>query len=265
MVHCAWRHHSPPEAGRVDKIYQRPGAPVPHLVAAPAALRPGDPEAQHPGKQPCCELLTLLPECHGMYPADSVLHRHWPHSPAWPVPERIGRDQLKCQPVRILEGKHLLTEALDGAFVSHAVPDEPFHPVAKRGLWDGQGDGGHLSSASAPLRRTWPREEGQDSARPAQVVAIVQVVAPRVVEVDRPLDEPQAEHARVEVHVAVGISRDRRDVMHAWYLHVYPLVFDARPSPAYSPGSRAPSSRRRRRASRPPRSARSRSIRSPYG
>ena len=51
-------------------------------------------------------------------------------------------------------------------------------------------------------RRVGELEEGQDRAGRAPLVAVIQVVDVRGVEVDRLLDQPQPEHARVEVDIA---------------------------------------------------------------
>jgi hypothetical protein len=49
----------------------------------------------------------------------------------------------------------------------------------------------------------------------AEIVAEVEVVGLGIVEVDGALDQPEAEHAGIEVQVALGITRDGGDVMDA--------------------------------------------------
>src|SRR5450631_494160 len=56
-------------------------------------------------------------------------------------------------------------------------------------------------------------EPGQDRARGASLVAEVQVVRLRRVEVDGLLDEPQAEDAGIEVDVSLRVAGDHRDVV----------------------------------------------------
>ena len=46
-------------------------------------------------------------------------------------------------------------------------------------------------------------------------VTVVEVIGARVVEVDGLLDEPEPQHARVEVHVAARVAGDRRHVVNA--------------------------------------------------
>jgi hypothetical protein len=47
------------------------------------------------------------------------------------------------------------------------------------------------------------------------LVGVVEVVDGRVVLVDRLLDEPEAQHTRVEVDVPGGVAGDQRDVVDA--------------------------------------------------
>ena len=95
----------------------------------------------------------------------------------------VGIGQACCPEVERLLGRHA---PLDG--VDHAVA----------GLAEG---------------RAGELEEGQDRARGAALVAEVQVVDVGLVEVDRLLDQAQAEHARVEVDVARSVGGDRGDVV----------------------------------------------------
>jgi hypothetical protein len=76
------------------------------------------------------------------------------------------------------------------------------------------------AAASGP----WELEPGQDRPGRAGLVAEVQVVGVGLVEVDGLLDEPQAQHARVEVDVRLRVSRDHGDVVEALELHLALLV-----------------------------------------
>ena len=72
-------------------------------------------------------------------------------------------------------------------------------------------------------------EPGQDRARRAALIAEVQVVGLGCVEVDRLLDQPQAEHAGIEVDVALRITGDHRDVVKAVELHWRAKDYDPEP------------------------------------
>jgi len=60
-----------------------------------------------------------------------------------------------------------------------------------------------------------PWKEGQDRAGMANLVAIVEMICARVVEIYRLLDATQSEDAGVEVEIAGWFSGDRRHVMNA--------------------------------------------------
>ena len=62
-------------------------------------------------------------------------------------------------------------------------------------------------------------EEGQVHPGRAVLVAVEEVVDGRVVLVDRALDHPQAEQARVELDVPGGVAGDRSDVVDALEPH----------------------------------------------
>src|SRR5438874_12028571 len=91
---------------------------------------------------------------------------------------------------------------LDGIGRSDAPDDPVDHPVP-----------------GTPGHRARVLEERQVEAGIALLVSVEEVVDRGVVLVDRLLDEAQPEHARVEVHVAWSIARDRGDVMDALELH----------------------------------------------
>jgi hypothetical protein len=69
--------------------------------------------------------------------------------------------------------------------------------------------------ARAAATDAGPREKGKDRAGSADAIAVVEVVGGRVVEVHGALDEPQAEHVRVEIDVATGITGDGGDMVEA--------------------------------------------------
>src|SRR5258708_1937694 len=72
----------------------------------------------------------------------------------------------------------------------------------------------HAATVSARCG-VFPGKEGQDSAGFAPLVAVVEVIGARIVKIDGPFHEAQAERARVEIDVPGWISRDGGDVMDA--------------------------------------------------
>src|SRR3954454_17669817 len=63
------------------------------------------------------------------------------------------------------------------------------------------------------LRHATPREEGQKRRRATLLIAVVEVVGVRGVEVDGLLDQSQPEHLGVEVDVALRLGCDRGDMV----------------------------------------------------
>ncbi len=74
-----------------------------------------------------------------------------------------------------------------------------------------------LARAARPRTRIFEKRQIEPGA--AVVIAIEEVVDGRVVLVDRLLDEPEPEHAGVEIDVRLGVAGDRADVMDAFELH----------------------------------------------
>src|SRR5204863_9773711 len=101
------------------------------------------------------------------------------------------------------------------AFVLHAVPQETLHPKAQRRRKYRECGDGNLSGSLTPAKGARPGKERHDASRIPDVVAEVEVVRVRVVEVHSSFDEPQAEDADVEVEITLRVARDRRDVMDA--------------------------------------------------
>src|SRR5258705_9599122 len=58
-----------------------------------------------------------------------------------------------------------------------------------------------------------PREERHDAPRRPHLVAVVEMVGLRIVEVHRALHEPEPEQPAIEVEVPLRVTRDRGDVV----------------------------------------------------
>src|ERR671923_174587 len=92
---------------------------------------------------------------------------------------------------------------------------------------DAPDDRVHHAGPCSPRRRARVLEEGDVAAGAPLLVGIEEVVDGRIVLVDRLLDEPEPEDARVEVDVPRGVAGDRRDVVNAFESHArsnsYPM------------------------------------------
>ena len=151
-----------------------------------------------------------------------------------------------AQPLGVGEGQPVAV-ALGG----HALGRQPLLPEGDRlGRADPPDDRVDHPVAGAPGPGAGVLEERQVRPRRALLVGVEEVVDGRVVLVDRALDEPQPERARVELDVARRIAGDGGDVVDPLELH---QGANATP-PGRAPWPRARAGRAgRRRASRRPR------------
>ena len=101
------------------------------------------------------------------------------------------------------------------ALALDAVGAEPPRPEGERVLGGDPPD--DPVDHAAPARPGAPRvlEEGEVGARVAALVGEEEVVDGRVVLVDRFLDQPQAQHPRVEIDVALSVLGDRGYVVNS--------------------------------------------------
>ena len=81
-------------------------------------------------------------------------------------------------------------------------------------------DSVHHPRPGAPATRAGVLEEGDVAPGATDLVGVEEVVDRRVVLVHRLLDEPEAEHARVEIDVARRVARDAGDVVDTVESHV---------------------------------------------
>ena len=150
-----------------------------------------------------------------MQPADRVIGRNAGHAvPAGAlVPTAAtssstmpsgSRSSITGAPSRSVTGRSLDVER-----------SQPVVPERRRVLGDRERRRRGEAGADLAARHAVPGEERQQAGRPARLVAVVEVVGVRRVEVHRLLDQPQAEHRGVEVDVPLRVAGDRGDVVQA--------------------------------------------------
>src|SRR5919106_2479116 len=119
--------------------------------------------------------------------------------------------QLEAEALRIGE-----REAVAVALDLDPLASEPVGPeVERRRRGDPPGDRVDHPDAGVAAPRTGVLEEGDVGPRATLLVGVEEVIDGRVVLVDRLLDHPQPEHARIEVDVARRVPGDARDVVDA--------------------------------------------------
>src|SRR5262249_37293567 len=126
-------------------------------------------------------------------------------------------NQAKRHAVGIAEGKDLLAKALLERLMRDDFFNQALGPVSERAQRHAEGGLIGFADAAAARRRSHPRKKREDRARAAGLIAVVEVIGRRVVEIDRSLDEAQAEVARIEIEVLERIAGDCRHMMDTWH------------------------------------------------
>src|SRR3954447_18100709 len=103
--------------------------------------------------------------------------------------------------------------------MNNALLNEAVRPIADRTLRDPEHGLLRLAHSDPTRGHMLPGEERQDRAGLARLIAIVEAVGARIIEVDGLLDQPQSEDAGVEVEVAACGTCDRRHVVNAVATH----------------------------------------------
>ena len=154
-----------------------------------------------------------LPETHRVETPDLVPFRDGALPPRRGLPGsgRLGEGDLEA--VRVPQAQRLLAETVLRSVVIHPVLLQPFGPEGEAPLGHREAHLDRQPRAFASRGHLRPREERQVRARVPLGVGIEEVVRVRNVLVDGPLDQPETEHARVEVQVFLGVSGDDGDVM----------------------------------------------------
>ena len=124
-------------------------------------------------------------------------------------------DERKPRAVRVGESENRLSKSPFQGIVPDTIFNQSLRPVTqctqrnfKRRLMC---QSGTTTSRCCVL----PWEKGQDRARVAKFVTIVEVVSAGVVKIDRLLDQSQAKRATIEVQILRSLSGNGRDVVQA--------------------------------------------------
>ena len=183
--------------------------------AREVAFAPVRPEAEGSGEHLRSPLAGVNHERHPMEAADRVLGGYLAVRPARELIGVFDGDEGKPHAVGVAQRQHALAEPLVQRVVGDVLSNQPVRPIAERAFGDDERGLGRHAIAVAAGGRLVPRKKGQRRAGPAGLVAIVEVPRVGIVEIDRLLDQPQAQPAGVEGHVPLGVAADRRDVVDA--------------------------------------------------
>ena len=173
-------------------------------------------EAQHVGEHALLDAGVLRVRAGALDAEDGVLGRDLRVRGAQRRVAELGDHELEAEPVVVLEAQAALGA---GAAAEALLPE-----VERRLGGDAELERVDHPDAGAAACRAGELEPGQDRARRALLVAEVEVVRLRRVEVDGLLDEAQPEQIGVEAHVLPGVARDHGDVMEARKVHASSLA-----------------------------------------
>jgi hypothetical protein len=146
--------------------------------------------------------------------------------------EVLGGDNFQLQAVGIGKTQHGFAKACDRRFRVDLMLAQSVGPIVERTLGRGKTGRCDLRRSHTAAKPAGPGEERDDRARAPQLIAIVKVVATRIVEVDRQLDQPQAQHAAVKVDILLRVGRDGRHVMNSGQCRHDRLRSKNNPSPS---------------------------------
>jgi len=118
-------------------------------------------------------------------------------------------DQLAHESFVILERDDALVFVTGNRLLElNALLDESLDPESECTGADRKRSDGNLSAALTATTCMWPGKERQDCTRTASLVAEVEMIGRRVVEVDGSFDEPKAEDAGVEIEISLRVAGD---------------------------------------------------------
>ena len=121
----------------------------------------------------------------------------------------IREDKLQAQPLEVLEHQR---SGSAGAWVT-LDPQAGRPEVQRVVVGHAKLDAVDHSGAGPPAGRPVEVEPREDRPGRADLVAEVQVVRVRLIEVDRLLDQPETENIGVELDVRQSVTGDHRDVV----------------------------------------------------
>src|SRR3982074_2120256 len=112
------------------------------------------------------------------------------------------RDELAHESVVFLEGDHPLV-FITGSRLRELdlFPYQPFYPETDGAREYRERGDGYLAPALSSSPCVRPGKESENTSRIPLLITEIEVVRRRVVEVHRTLDEPEAEHAGVEIEI----------------------------------------------------------------
>ena len=128
-------------------------------------------------------------------------------------PRTVGRD-FEHLPIRILEVNAVEVTAVVGTTHPHAVPGQPPLPLQQRiAVRGAKRDVMHAANTPCPPGSVRPLKVGNQRAGRAALLAEIEVVRGRQIEIDRLLDQLKAQQIAIKRQRSRGVARNKRGVV----------------------------------------------------
>ena len=125
----------------------------------------------------------------------------------------LAGDQLETHAVRVVERQHFSSKTRLDLTGLHAHAFQVRLPERRGLASNAVSDPGCLAAARTPAFYLAPGEEGQNRSGCADPIAIIEMVGPGVVEVDRRLDQALSQHLLVKVQIGLRVVGDGGDMV----------------------------------------------------
>src|SRR5215210_5676564 len=125
-------------------------------------------------------------------------------------------NELTHKSIVILECDHaLVLVARDRVIEFHLLLDQTLDPESDRAGQNGKGSNGYLASTLSTAASIRPGEECENASRISLLVAEIEVIGGRIVEVYGALDEPEPKNTGVEVEIPLRITGNASDMVNS--------------------------------------------------
>src|SRR5436190_19968827 len=92
-------------------------------------------------------------------------------------------------------------------------------PIIHGPNWNGETCCRDLAGSARSAPRSRPGKESQDRSRRSNSIAKIKMISARIIKIHGLLDQPKAEYLGVKIDIALGISRNRGNVMNSVKFH----------------------------------------------
>jgi hypothetical protein len=113
---------------------------------------------------------------------------------------------FKLKTIGIYESENLFFEARSLELRRDAELPQAVLPVPQRGLGNAERGRAHCAYARAASSNERPGKKRENGARMAHLISEIEVICARIVKIDGPLYQPQAEKFSVEIQSSLSVG-----------------------------------------------------------